>query len=84
MMKNILAALAFAPALFAPAEGPWWGHVAGRQRDALGDSATPRWNFHKYLVGADGKLVAAYSTQTEPLDAKVIKAVETELAKAGS
>ena len=48
---------------------------------ALGDAATPRWNFHKYLVGADGKLVAAFSTQTEPLDAKVVKAVETELSR---
>jgi glutathione peroxidase len=50
-------------------------------RGILGEAGAPRWNFHKYLVGADGKLVAAFSTQTEPLDARLIKAVESELGK---
>ncbi|MEQ1611151.1 MAG: glutathione peroxidase [Hyphomicrobiaceae bacterium] len=50
-------------------------------RTALGDAAAPRWNFHKYLVGADGRMVASFSTQTEPLDPRLTKAVEAELAK---
>jgi glutathione peroxidase len=40
---------------------------------------TPRWNFHKYLVGRDGHIVAAFSTQIEPTDPRVIAAIEREL-----
>ena len=45
---------------------------------------TPRWNFHKYLIGRDGHLAAAFSTQIEPTDPRVISAIEKELlARAG-
>jgi glutathione peroxidase len=40
---------------------------------------TPRWNFHKYLIGRDGRVAAAFSTQIEPMDARVIAAIEKEL-----
>ena len=40
---------------------------------------SPRWNFHKYLIGHDGRIAAAFSTQTEPTDPKVIAAIEREL-----
>ena len=43
---------------------------------------TPRWNFHKYLVGRDGLIAGAYASAVEPLDPKVVAAVEKEL-KAG-
>ena len=39
----------------------------------------PRWNFHKYLVGRDGRIAAVFSTQIEPTDARVIAAIEKEL-----
>jgi len=42
---------------------------------------TPRWNFHKYLVGRDGYIAAAFATAVEPLDARLIAAIEKELAK---
>lgn len=42
---------------------------------------TPSWNFHKYLIGRDGTLAAAFSTQTKPDDARVIAAIERELAE---
>jgi glutathione peroxidase len=42
-----------------------------------GDS--PRWNFHKYLVGRDGHISAAFATQTEPTDPRLIAAIEKEL-----
>lgn len=41
---------------------------------------TPRWNFHKYLVGRDGSLRAAFASAIEPTDPRVISAVELELA----
>lgn len=48
----------------------------------LGSDATPRWNFHKYLIGPDGRLVDWFSTQTKPTSAKVTKAIEAQLASA--
>ena len=53
-------------------------------RQTLGDSAVPRWNFHKYLVGRDGRLISAFSTNVEPQAPQVIKAIEAALAAAGS
>jgi glutathione peroxidase len=41
----------------------------------------PRWNFHKYLVGLEGHIAAAFATAIEPLDARVISAIEKELGK---
>ncbi|GJE25312.1 glutathione peroxidase [Methylobacterium organophilum] len=43
---------------------------------------TPRWNFHKYLVGRDGSLKAAFATQVEPTDPRVIAAIGAELGAA--
>jgi glutathione peroxidase len=36
---------------------------------------TPRWNFHKYLIGRDGHIAAVFPTATEPTDPKVIAAI---------
>jgi glutathione peroxidase len=36
----------------------------------------PRWNFHKYLIGEDGKLVDWFSSMTNPMDDKVKTAIE--------
>jgi glutathione peroxidase len=41
----------------------------------------PKWNFYKYLVGRDGKVVQAYSSMTSPKSGKLVKALEAELAK---
>lgn len=41
----------------------------------------PRWNFHKYLVGRDGRIVAAFPSAVEPADPRVIAAIEKELAR---
>ena len=40
----------------------------------------PRWNFHKYLVDRQGKVVDDYSSLTSPTDAKLIAALEKALA----
>jgi glutathione peroxidase len=40
---------------------------------------TPRWNFHKYLIGRDGRIAAVFPTNVEPMDARVIDAVVKEL-----
>jgi len=43
---------------------------------------TPHWNFHKYLIGRDGRIAAVFSTQTEPTDPKVIAAIARETERA--
>jgi glutathione peroxidase len=40
----------------------------------------PAWNFHKYLIGRDGKAVATYGSRTRPDDAALLKALEQQLA----
>jgi glutathione peroxidase len=39
------------------------------------------WNFEKFLIGRDGKVVARYSPRVEPDSEEVVKAIEKELAK---
>lgn len=46
------------------------------------NSGPPNWNFTKYLVGADGRLIERFSTTTEPEDPKVTQAIEAALAAA--
>lgn len=41
----------------------------------------PLWNFHKYLVARDGKVVEDFSSLTRPDDAALVRAVERELAR---
>jgi glutathione peroxidase len=40
---------------------------------------TPRWNFHKYLIGRDGHIAAVFPTATEPTDPKVVAAIDKVL-----
>lgn len=39
----------------------------------------PGWNFHKYLIGRDGQVVANYSSKVKPDDAELVAAIEREL-----
>lgn len=39
------------------------------------------WNFGKFLVGRDGKVVARFPAKTSPEDPKLVAAIEAELAK---
>lgn len=41
----------------------------------------PSWNFCKYLVGKDGKVIAFYPSKVTPNDAELRKAIEDALAK---
>jgi glutathione peroxidase len=54
-----------------------------RQLAELSGTA-PRWNFHKYLLGRDGKLVDQYSSLTGPESTSLIRAIEQQLAVAAA
>lgn len=49
---------------------------------AAGEGGTPSWNFHKYLVGRDGRLVRSISTRAAPMSNEVVSLVEKALAEA--
>ncbi|MGH6608898.1 MAG: glutathione peroxidase [Burkholderiaceae bacterium] len=36
----------------------------------------PKWNFHKYLIDRDGKVVASFGSKTEPLDKRLTSQIE--------
>ncbi len=48
--------------------------------DELGESALPRWNFHKYLIGKDGQLLGAFPSKAAPLGPEVLGAIKDALA----
>ena len=43
------------------------------------DYGPPKWNFHKYLVNRDGKVVKAFPSSVPPEDQALRAAVEAEL-----
>jgi glutathione peroxidase len=49
--------------------------------DALAAAAGtyPTWNFHKYLVGRDGRLIAEFSPRTQPDDDELVASVRSAL-----
>ena len=40
----------------------------------------PTWNFHKYIVGRDGRLIAEFSPRTKPYDEALVSSIEDALA----
>ena len=47
----------------------------------LGRTNAPRWNFHKYLIDRDGRIVGSYRSPVAPTSERMIKAIEAQLAK---
>jgi glutathione peroxidase len=45
----------------------------------LGKDALPGWNFFKYLVNKEGKIIKVFPTNIQPEDSKLTSAVEKEL-----
>ncbi|NKD86268.1 glutathione peroxidase [Haematospirillum jordaniae] len=47
-----------------------------------GAAGIPRWNFHKYLIGPDGRLLDWFLPTTKPDDPKITGAIEMALNSA--
>jgi glutathione peroxidase len=41
---------------------------------------TPQWNFHKYLVGRDGKVISSYASAVNPQDKKFLADIDRALS----
>jgi glutathione peroxidase len=41
----------------------------------------PTWNFHKYLIGRDGKVITEFSPRTQPYDSELVAKLEQALAE---
>lgn len=48
---------------------------------AIETGTYPRWNFHKYLIDRDGKVVGSYPSHVTPSDAALVSAIERELGR---
>ena len=44
-----------------------------------GKSAIPKWNFHKIIIGKDGKIVDTFASITKPSSRKFIEVIEKAL-----
>ena len=44
-----------------------------------GTSAIPKWNFHKIIIGKNGKVAETFASITKPSSKKFISLIETEL-----
>lgn len=49
-------------------------------RHLAAQSGAPRWNFYKYVIDRQGKVVASFSSLTKPEDPKLLRAVEQAIA----
>ena len=48
---------------------------------AKAGGGSPKWNFYKYLVGRDGKLIDSYSSITAPDSGALVKDIQRALAQ---
>jgi glutathione peroxidase len=48
--------------------------------DASGHVGDVRWNFEKWLLSADGKVIARFSPQVEPDDPELVAAIDKAIA----
>ncbi|SPR95967.1 glutathione peroxidase [Cupriavidus taiwanensis] len=61
-------------------------HVRGSEANpmyallAKQTGTAPKWNFYKYLIGRDGKVVASYGSRTAPDDKELVAKIESLLA----
>ena len=45
-------------------------------KENYGNSAVPKWNFHKILVNKSGKIEDTFSSFTEPMSKKIVNKIE--------
>ena len=48
-------------------------------KDNYGIGAIPKWNFHKIIIGRDGKISNTFASFTKPMSKKFLKSIEEEI-----
>lgn len=48
--------------------------------EELGEDATPKWNFHKYIFGRDGSIAGTFGSRTPPDAPDLTAAIDAALA----
>ena len=48
-------------------------------KENFGNSAVPKWNFHKILIGNDGRIIDTFASFTNPLSKKITERIEKSL-----
>ena len=48
-------------------------------KENFGNSAVPKWNFHKILIGNDGRIIDTFASFTNPLSKKITEQIEKSL-----
>lgn len=64
----------------SPVTGADAHELFGWARQAGGRAAVPAWNFHKILIGRDGRFVAGFPSFTPPRSDEIVGAIERALA----
>lgn len=52
--------------------------------EAMGPAGVPNWNFHKYLIGRDGRLLRSFSTKLPPMSNEITGRIEKALGEPAS
>jgi glutathione peroxidase len=61
-------------------------HVKGPQANVMyrelaqATGQAPKWNFYKYLISRDGRILAVYPSKVTPEDPQLLDAIEKQLA----
>ena len=48
-------------------------------KENYGNGAVPKWNFHKIIIGKDGKIVDTFASITKPNSKRFIKSIEDKI-----
>jgi glutathione peroxidase len=65
-------------AVVGPEAHPFYRWAAS----ALGEAGVPRWNFHKILIGPDGRAIAGFGSRTAPDAPEITAAIDRALRAA--
>ncbi|HVT88424.1 MAG TPA: glutathione peroxidase [Tepidisphaeraceae bacterium] len=64
-----------------PDKAAIYKYLTTQPQEKTKESGEVKWNFEKFLIGKDGKLVSRWRSPITPMSNDVVQTIETELAK---
>ncbi|MEY4139714.1 MAG: hypothetical protein RLZZ371_1896 [Pseudomonadota bacterium] len=83
--RNLAAARKLPTSVSTPMASNFRCLVKGKQATpfylalAKATGQSPQWNFHKYLIDRNGKVLASFASTVEPDNTKLVSAIEKAL-----